>query len=149
MYLKALSKRSVAKPFVYSRSPVQRARVRARACVCVCVWIKHEVTMQFKRNRRHLCVWGFFCDTTLSEHAGAICDCGHLEEDLSPRVRNGSRLAELWDSARKEGWDMTVIKLKFTRLFVCLFVCLFVWSAWFTVHTMAVAEAAVWVGHSN
>jgi len=48
--------------------------------------------------------------------------CGHLEEDLSPRVRNGSRLAELRDSARKEGWVITVIKLKFTRLFVCLFV---------------------------
>jgi hypothetical protein len=38
--------------------------------------------------------------------AFCVCDRGHLEEDLSPRVRNGSRLAELWDSVRKEGWDI-------------------------------------------
>jgi len=36
---------------------------------------------------------------------------------------------------------MTVMKLLFTRVFFS--------SVWFTVHTVAVAEAAVWVGHCN
>ena len=56
--------------------------------------------LQFSSNGTEYLFFFFlsFSGTTLSEHGpmpALMCDSGHLEEDASPRVRNGSRLAEL------------------------------------------------------